>query len=52
MFFIRNFNYEKMEVIIFSSLGDLTKPFFLIMGEFIVKKYFFSFQKFKINLYD
>lgn len=28
MFSIRNFNYEKMEVIIFSSLGDLTKSFF------------------------
>lgn len=27
MFSIRNFNYEKMEVIIFSSLENLNKPF-------------------------
>lgn len=29
MFSIRNFNYEKMEVIIFSSLENLNKPFWL-----------------------
>lgn len=37
MFSIRNFNYEKMEIIIFSSLENLNN--FLIMGEFIVKKW-------------
>lgn len=37
MFSIRNFNYEKMEVIIFSSLENLNKPFWL--WESFVKKW-------------
>lgn len=54
MFSIRNFNYEKMEVIIFSSLENLNKPFWLwesLSWKNDGQKYFFSFQKSKINLW-
>lgn len=54
MFSIRNFNYEKMEVIIFSSLENLNKPFWLwesLLWKNDGQKYFFSFQKSKINLW-